>query len=83
MCLEHRLKAEPATTEADLLCQAGMAKKDFRGKPQLTLLEARLRQSVDQVEKVNGADSQDAGQSFQGRNSKAQLQDSEQLRLVI
>ena len=64
MCLEHRLKAEPAATEADLLSHVQMAKEDFRGKPQVTLLEARLQQSVDQVEKVNGASSQDAGQPF-------------------
>jgi hypothetical protein len=40
-----------------------MAKDDFRGKPQVTLLEARLRESVDQVEKVNGT-GQEAGQPF-------------------
>jgi hypothetical protein len=33
MCLEHRLKAEPAATEADLLSHVQMAKEDFRGKP--------------------------------------------------
>ena len=64
MCLERRLKAEPAATEADLLPHVQMAKEDFRGKPQPTLLEARLRQSVSQVEKANGAGSQDAGQPF-------------------
>jgi hypothetical protein len=53
MCLEHRLKVEPAATEADLLSHVQMAKEDFRGKPQLTLLEARLRQSVDPVDKGN------------------------------
>jgi hypothetical protein len=31
MCLEHRLKAEPAATEADL-SHVQMAKEDFRGK---------------------------------------------------
>jgi hypothetical protein len=30
------------------------AKEDFRGKPQVTLLEARLQQSVTQVEKGAG-----------------------------
>ena len=64
MCLEHRLKAEPAATEADLLSHVQMAKEDFSGKSQLTLLEARLQQSVDQVDKVNGARSQ-AGQPFE------------------
>ena len=64
MCLEHRLKAEPAATEADLLSHVQMAKEDFRGKPQVTLLEARLQQSVAQVEKVNGAGSQEAGEPF-------------------
>ena len=53
ICLEHRLKLEPAATEPDLLSQLAMAKEDFKGKPQLTLLEARLRQSVEQV-KPNG-----------------------------
>lgn len=63
----YTLRQVPAVAGSpfpDLLCQVGMAKKDFRGKPQLTLLEARQRQNVDHVEKVNGADSRDAGQSF-------------------
>jgi hypothetical protein len=64
MCLERRLKAEPAATEADLLSQVEMAKADFRSKPQVTLLEARMKQSVEQVEKANGAGSQEAGQPF-------------------
>ena len=64
MCLEHRLKAEPAATEADPLSHVQMAKEEFRAEPQVTLLEARLQQSVDQVEKVNGAGSQEAGQPF-------------------
>jgi hypothetical protein len=51
MALEHRLKAEPAATEDDLLRQVEAAKEVFRGKPQVTLLEARLRQSV---ERANG-----------------------------
>ena len=81
MCLKHRLKAELATTEADLLCQVGMAKKDFRGRPQLTLLEARLQQSVDQVEKVNGGGQPRRWSVVPG--PKFRSQDSEQLRLVI
>jgi hypothetical protein len=41
-----------------------MAKEDFRGKPQPSLLEVQVRQSVDHVEKANGAGSQEAGQPF-------------------
>src|SRR5206468_1038628 len=47
MCLESRLKLEPPATEDDLLHQVQAAKEDFRGdKPQPTLFEARLRESV-------------------------------------
>jgi hypothetical protein len=56
MAFEHRLKAEPAATEADLLGLLAMAKEDYRGTGDktTTLLEARLKQSLDQVEKANG-----------------------------
>ena len=53
MCLERRLKLEPQT-EDDLLRQVQAAKEDFRGKPQVTLLEARLQQSLDEAENTNG-----------------------------
>ena len=45
-------KAEP--TEADLLLHVEMAKEDFRGKPQLTLLETRLQQSADRSRTSTG-----------------------------
>jgi hypothetical protein len=61
MAFEHRLKAEPAATEADLLGLLAMAKDDFRGSGDktTTLLEVRLKQSLDQVEKANGAGGQE------------------------
>jgi hypothetical protein len=36
ICLERRLKLELPATEDDLLRQVQNAKKDFRGKPQVT-----------------------------------------------
>lgn len=49
MCLERRLKLEPAVNDDDLLMQVEMAKEMFRGKQVPTLLEARLKKSVENV----------------------------------
>lgn len=59
LAFERRLKAEPVEKDEDLTAMVEMAKEDFRmgAEQQLTLLEARLTESVKQaVEANNKAD---------------------------